>query len=466
MRNLSVIVPVKPFETQERRMNEKLFQLSCWTLLMLVGVGLLSQPVAMANDQIPAGPQTKPIALVEGTVHPVASEPIENGIVLFENGVITAVGTDVELPKGTVKVSIKGKHVYPGLFESHTQIGLVEFPSTPSTVDSLEVGSINPNVKANVAVNPDSEVIPVTRANGVLLAVTAPEGGQISGQASVLQLDGWTYEDLTLKEGAGMMVRWPGGRRFRRRGGGDDNSSSDPLEALRDLLKEARRYQSLRSNADNQQPLDLRLEALTKVLDGQLPIIAQADSLEQIESAVGFCSQENLRLIILGGYDAPHCAALLKKHDVPVIVAATHRMPQNRSDAYDNAYSLPARLQDAEIPFAISGTGRSETWNSRNLPYHAATAVAFGLSQEDAIRSITLSPAEIFGVADKVGSLEVDKHATLFVCDGNPLEIPTQVEMAFVQGRKIDLSSKHVQLWEKYKTKYQQQQPSTVSEDE
>lgn len=423
-------------------------------------VAAVSTSMVSANDEIPAAPQKGPIALVDGTVHPVSGPAIEKGTVLFENGKIVAVGKKVDLPKGTKKISVQGKHVYPGLFESHTQLGLTEFSSTRSTIDSSEVGSINPNVKANVAVNPDSALIPVTRANGVLLALTAPEGGQVSGQASVIQLDGWTYEDLTIKAGAGMVVRWPGGRRFGRRRGGAPQADGDPLGEIRKLLQETRNYQSLRSNEANQQPLDLRFEAMTKVVSGELPVVALADSLEQIESAVGFCAQEKLRLIILGGYDAAECADLLKKHDVPVIVASTHRLPRNRSDEYDASYSLPARLQQAGVKFAISGTGRSETWNSRNLPYHAATAVAFGLDVDSAIRSITLSPAEIFGVADQVGSLEENKDATLIVCDGNPLEIQTHVEMAFIQGRTIDLSSKHVRLWEKYKTKYEQQRQS------
>lgn len=435
-------------------MNRIAFSL---TILLVTCFGSTLSSVG-ANDQIPAGPQTKPIVLVDGTIHTVSGETIEDGMLLFENGKITAVGKKVKVPKGAVSVSIEGKHVYPGMFEAHTQMGLVEFPSTPSTVDTSEVGSFNPNVKANVAVNPDSEVIPVTRANGVLLAVTAPSGGQIAGQASVLQLDGWTYEDLTLKEGAGMIVRWPGGRRRFGRRGPEPDANNDPLKELHDLLEETRRYQSLRSNPDNGQPLDLRLEAMTKVVSGELPVIAQADMLEQIESAVGFCAKENLKLIILGGYDAAECADLLKKHEVPVIIAATHRLPRYRNDEYDASYTLPARLEKAGVTFAISGSGRSETWNARNLPYHAATAVAFGLDEDAAIRAITLSPAEIMGVADQVGSLDTAKDATLIVTDGSPLEIQTQVEMAFIQGRKIDLSSKHVQLWKKYQAKYNQQQ--------
>lgn len=419
----------------------------------------------LSADEIPAAAQKSPIALVGGTVHPVSGPAIEGGTVLFADGKIVAVGKDVKLPAGTEEISVVGKHVYPGLFESHSQMGLTEFASIPASIDSYETGSINPNVKANVAVNPDSALIPVTRANGVLVALTAPTSGRISGQAAVIQLDGWTYEDLTLNADAGMIINWPGGQRRGRRGRGAEAEASDPLEEIKDLLDQAKDYASLRKADPDRQPLDLRLEALTKLVERKLPVIAAADTLEQIESAVGFAARENLRLIILGGYDAEECAALLKKHNVPVIITSTHRLPQYRSDQYDASYTLPARLQAAGILFAISGSGRSETWNSRNLPYHAATAAAFGLTPEQAIRSITLSPAEIFGVADRIGSLEEKKDATLFVANGNPLEIQTQVEMAFVQGRKIDLSSKHVRLWEKYKTKYEQQQEAAGRED-
>jgi imidazolonepropionase-like amidohydrolase len=231
--------------------------------------------------------------------------------------------------------------------------------------------------------------------------------------------------------------------------------ATDPFQDLHDLFQTARHYAHQRAARREEQPVDLRLEALGQVINGQIPILAAADSLAQIESAVAFATRENLRLIILGGYDAAECADLLVRHNVPVVLTSVHRVPRYRGEAYDAAYTLPARLQAAGVRFCISGSGRSETWNSRNLPYHAATAVAFGLDIEQAIRAITLSPAEIFGVADRVGSLEPGKDATLIVTNGNPLEIPTQTEMAFIQGRRLDLSSKHTRLRDKYLQKYE-----------
>jgi imidazolonepropionase-like amidohydrolase len=398
---------------------------------------------------------------VGATVHPIQGPAIAGATICFEAGKIIAVGKDVKIPANAEVISVDGKHVYPGLFESHSQLGLTEFGSIRASIDDSEVGNINPNAKAALALNPDSSLLPVTRSNGVLLALSAPTGGLVSGQAAVIQLDGWTYEDLTLDADAAMVVNWPGPPgRGRRAGRGQDASPTppnDPLAELKKLIEETRRYQTLRAQQPDKQPIDLRLEAMVRVVAREIPILAAADALPQIESAVAFAVKENLRLIILGGYDAGECTELLKRHDIPVVITSTHRVPQNRSDAYDASYTLPARLQAAGIRFCISSSGRSETWNSRNLPYHAATAAAFGLEQDHALRSITLSPAEIFGVADRVGSLEVGKDATLIVTDGNPLEISTQTELAFIRGRRVDLSNKQTRLRDKYLQKYEEQ---------
>jgi imidazolonepropionase-like amidohydrolase len=394
-------------------------------------------------------------------VHPIQGPAIVDAKIVFDAGKIIAVGTNVEIPANAEVIAVDGQHVYPGMFESHSQLGLTEFGSIRASIDDSEVGNINPNAQAAVALNPDSSLLPVTRSNGVLLALSAPTGGLVSGQAAVIQLDGWTHEDLTLDADAAMVVNWPGPPgRGRRAGRGPDTPPtppSDPLAEFKKLIEETRRYQTLRAQQPDQQPVDLRLEAMVKVVTRKIPILAAADALPQIESAVAFAVKENLRLIILGGYDAGECTELLKRHDIPVVITSIHRVPQNRSDAYDASYTLPARLQAAGIRFCISSSGRSETWNSRNLPYHAATAAVFGLEQDQALRSITLSPAEIFGVADRVGSLVVGKDATLIVTDGNPLEISTQTKLAFIQGRRVDLSNKQTRLRDKYLQKYEDQ---------
>ncbi len=414
-----------------------------------------------ASPEIPGTDQKAPIALVGGTLHPVSGPPIENGVLIFDGGLITAVGPrdQIEIPNGVRQIDVAGKHVYPGLFDAYTNIGLVEVNAVRATEDHTEAGQLNPNVTAIVAVNPDSELIPVTRSNGVLLAVTAPTGGMISGRSAVIQLDGWTYEDLTVKADVGLHVQWP---RMTPVVSWSEEKSTDQqsrerdesLRKLQDFFDDARAYRQARDAGDGSQPFDARLAAMLPVLAGDIPLIAQADDLQEIQAAVAFASQQKVRLIILGGYDAPHCATLLKKHNVPVIVSAVYRLPQRRGDDYDAAYTLPERLRKAGVKFCISSSGRFGASNVRNLPYHAAMAAAFGLPPDDALRSITLSAAEILGVSDQVGSLESGKQATLFITTGDPLETTSLVEQAFIQGREVDLSDRHKRLWKKYEEKY------------
>lgn len=414
--------------------------------------------LAGASDEIPGAAQKQPIALTGGTIVPVSRPEIEEGVLIFDEGRIVAVGPadTVQIPDNARQIDYSGQRIYPGLFESHSQIGLIEVNAVRASNDRAETGWIKPNVRAHVAVNPDSELIPVTRANGVLLTLTEPSGGLVSGQAAVLQLDGWTYEDLTLKAGAALVVSWPSVPHQLEKGSAA--SSSKSVEQLRTLLNDARAYRKARNAAPRIHGTDVRLEAVLPVLDRKMPLLVHADSLAVIQSAVSFAAQERLRLIIYGGYDAPLCAELLKKHNVSVIIAAAYRLPRRRSDAFDSGYTLASRLHDAGVRFCISGGATSRNSNARNLPYHAAVSVAYGLPHDVALRAITLSPAEILGVADRVGSLDVGKDATLFVATGDPLETPSNVTAAWIQGRAVDLSSRHVRLYEKYRTKYERQQ--------
>ncbi len=423
--------------------------------------GLAFTSAAVAGPEIPGPPQTRPIALVGGTVHPVSGPEIAGGTVLFDRGRLTAVGgKDVAIPADAERIEVAGQHVYPGLFDAHTQLGLVEIASVRGTVDSAETGSINPNVVARQAFNPDSELIPVTRSAGVLTVLTAPGGKLLAGTSSVMQLDGWTTEDMTLRAAAGVEVVWP--RTFPAytwRLDEHEDSVQDADKTLRELRKaldDARAYwtaKTARAARGSRPPdHDTRWEALIPVFERKLPLIVQADETRQITGAVALAAEQGVKLIIFGGYDAPECAELLKKYDVPVIVNGVTRLPQRRSDAYDTAFTVPARLQAAGIRYCIAGAGRMG--NIRNLPYQAGMAAAHGLPADEALKSITLYPAEILGVADRIGSLEAGKDATLIVTSGDPLETPTQVTRAFIQGRAVDLSNRQKRLWEKYQEKY------------
>ncbi len=405
-----------------------------------------------ASDQIPGAPQKKPIALVNGVIHTVAGGVITEGTLVFAEGRITEMGTRLAPPAGAEIIDLNGQHVYPSLIESHSQLGLQELSSTRATLDGSEGGLLNPNVNANVAVNPDSELIPVTRANGVLIAVSAPSGGLVSGQASVMMMDGWTWEGMTLKSAAALVINWPSEPDTANAA---ENRNS-PGRQIRDLFSQARQYLKARESDPLRQRFDIRLASLEPVLNGRVPLLINADSVAQIQAAVAFAVEQQLKMILFGGYDAEQCAELLKRYDVPVIISAIHRDPQRDHEDYDAAFTLPERLRRAGVRFCISGSGRAETWNTRNLPYQAATAAAYGLPREEALRSITLYPAQILGVADRVGSLEPGRDATLFVSTGDPLETETQITQAWIQGRKVDLSSRHTQLNAKYLEKYRQ----------
>lgn len=418
-------------------------------LLFGIQTGMLT-----ASDAIPGAPQTTPIVITGATIHTVSGPVIESGDLLFDRGRIVMVGESgsVTIPDSAQRIDGKDKHLYPGLFEAHSHLGLVEVSAVRASRDQSESGSMNPNVRAHVSVNPDSELIPVTRANGVLLALTAPSGGRIAGQASVIQLDGWTFEDMTVRSDAAMIASWPSVPNQLE----VKDEKDDPIASLRDFFDEGRAYLAIRADDSSGQKTDLKLESLRPVLERKVPLLVSANSLAVIQSAVAFASEQNVRLILLGGYDAPLCAELLKKHKVPVIISAVYRLPQRRHDGFDVAYTLPARLREAGIQYCISGSDSSRVSNTRNLPYHAATAVAYGLPAAEALKAITLYPAQILGVSERVGSLEKGKDATLIMTTGDPLETSTQVASAWIRGRSVDLSSRHTQLYEKYREKYRQ----------
>lgn len=415
-----------------------------------------------AHDQIPGAPQRRPIVIENATIHPVDRAAIERGAVLFDQGKIKAVGASVAAPDNAQRIDATGKHVYPGLIESVSDIGLREISSVRATVDHDELGDQNFSEQTWVAVNPDSELIPVARAGGVLSAMIVPHGSGIRGQTAVMNLDGWTAAEMLVKSPAGIMVSW---RSFTSRDSDAKKRAEQQqkkLKELSELFEKARRYDAARQ-ADSTVAANLKLEGLLRLVRREVPLIAEADSRSEIESAIGFAQQENLQLILYGGYDAEQCAQQLKEYEIPVIVAGTYRLPQRRHDPYDAPYTLPARLQKAAVAFAIGGEGAGSprgAANARNLGYHAGNAVAYGLDADIALRAITLSAAEILGVADRLGSITVGKDATLIITDGDILQTEARVEQAFIRGRAVDLGNKHETLYAKYREKYEQQTQS------
>lgn len=430
------------------------------TTLRILAALLVAASLAIAAE-IPAKKQAGPIAITGGTVHTVSGATIENGTVLFDKGKITAVGANVDVPAGAARIDARGRHVYPGMIDAVSNVGLTEIGAVRATNDMTESGSVNPNIRAEVAVNPESEIIPVTRANGVPVVVTMPSGGAISGTAAAIELDGWTWEEMTLRAPLGLVVNWPSmtiNRAWWERRSEDDQKKARDrqLSEIRSAFRDARAY--MKAKAAEAHPgvpyhkTDLKWEAMIPVLEGKIPVLVNAEEMQQIQSAVAWADQENVKLVILGGYDAWRVADLLKARDIPVVVQPIHRTPWRRWEAYDVPAALPKKLYEAGVRYCISGEAGAS--NERNLPYHAATAASYGLPKEEALKAVTLYPARILGLGDRIGSLETGKDATLIVTSGDPLEITTQVEMVFIEGKQIPLTSRHTRLNDKYKEKY------------
>lgn len=433
-----------------------------------LGIMLALVVALQASDQIPAPPQQTPIALVGGTIFPIKGEPIENGTLLFDKGKIVAIGTTVEIPDNCRVISVKGLRVYPALIAANTVIGLVEIPAVRATRDFAEVGDIKPNVRAETAINPDSEIIPVTRANGIGLALSVPQRGLISGTSALIMLDGWTWEQMTLKTPVALHVRWPRmtiqrGPRVKQSPAEQQKAIDERIQKIRQAFADARAYwkakQAEKERGVPYHDTDMRWEAMIPVLKGDVPVFVHANTVKEMKAAIAWAEEEGIRLVIVGGYDAWRITDELNAKNIPVILAGVHRLPLRRWEAYDTPFTVAAKLHSAGVKFCIATEGSPfGAAHERNLPYHAATAAAYGLPREEALKAVTLYAAEILGVADRVGSLEVGKDATLMVTTGDPLEITTQVQQLFIQGRQIDLNNRHTQLYQKYLEKYRQLQ--------
>jgi imidazolonepropionase-like amidohydrolase len=432
---------------------------SRWTAML---VSLAFASVAAANDNVPRLLPTRAVVIDGATVHPIARAAIPAGRVRFERGKLVAVGgREIETRDADV-IDAKGKHVYPGMIAANSVLGLVEIGAVRATVDVAEVGANAANVRAEVAVNPDSEIIPVTRSNGVLLALTIPQAGGagvISGTSALLQLEGWTWEEMTVRAPVGLHVVWP--TRFVPAGFPNDmveaalKTAKDKREALQRSFDDAQAY-APQAKARAGAP-DLRLAAMQPFLDGGKPVFFHAEDVQAIDEALDFARKYRLRAIIVGGAEAWRVSDRLRALDVPVIIGGTHVLPMRRSDPVDAVYSNAAKLAAAGVRFAIATPGDGfDTSNLRNLPYQAASAVAYGLPREEALKAITLYPARILGVDDRVGSLEPGKDATLFIADGDPLEARTVVERAWIGGREIDLTNRQTRLYDKYRQRYPQ----------
>ncbi len=402
-------------------------------------------------------------AIVGGTVHTLAGETYV-GTVVIEGGRIVATGPEVQTPQGAEVVDATGKHVYPGMFDAVSGLGLTEIGAVDVTNDAREQGNFNPHLQAATAIHPATEHIPVARANGITLTLAAPQGGTVAGQASLVGLDGWTVEEMWVDPGAAMVINYPslgggGGGRFgggRGGGGGGGGGWSAAQERYREAVAQldewldaARRYdQAVQAGVDL--PRDLKNEAMAKVVNREMPVLLSANGERNIRNAAEWAQGQNLRFVITGGREAWKIADWLAENDVDIILSGTQAMPAGQDASYDEAYANPGKLHAAGVRIAFATFNSS---SSRTLPYEAAQALPYGLPHEAALAAVTRNAADMLGFGDRIGTIEEGKLANIMITDGDPLEIQTQVTDLFILGRGVSLDNKHKALYEKYRAR-------------
>jgi imidazolonepropionase-like amidohydrolase len=428
-------------------------------IFLIIGGLLFTTILTYGQANIsPAPAQSQTIIITGGTIHVGNGQLITNGYVAFDKGKITAVG-EGSAPNiaGAIVVDATGKQVYPGFICPITTLGLVEIEEgARGNVDVEETGDLNPNARAIIAYNTDSKVIPTVRSNGILLAQTTPEGGVISGQSSIVQLDAWNWEDAAYKTDIGIHLTWPVAVVARRRpaapAAGPQETPAEKaqkaIDAITELFTEAKAY----SEIAKPMVTNVRFEAMKGLFNGTKKLFVNADGAKEIIQAVNFAKKFGISEVIVGGYESYLVTGALKDNNVPVILKETQRLPARDDDDVYQPYKLPKTLQDAGVLYGLTGIGY---WRQRNLPFEAGEAVGYGLSKEQALSMITINNAKILGIDKTTGTLEVGKDANLFISGGDALDmISINVQKAFIQGRDINLDNLHKQLYKKFSSKY------------
>jgi len=408
------------------------------------------------------------VVLKGATVHTAAGPKIADGVVVMTDGTLTAVGGPATpVPAGATVVDVTGKHLSPALVAPATLTGLIEIEAVRATVDVTEVGEINPEARPDVALNLDSESLPVARSNGVLFGLLVPRGSVVPGAASLVAFDGYTREDACVVCPAAVVLEWPemlidrapGARPSVKR---QEKRRDEALAKLREAFRAARAYRTAKG-AEGKPGIpahdaDATFAALVPVLDGKVPLLVRASTRQQIEAVLRFVDEDlagdPVRLVLLGAEDAPRLAERLAARKVPVILDGVQKLPRRSDDPYDAPFAIAGELARAGVPVAIgSGSGASDAALTRTLPDHAATAAAFGLDRLEALRAVTLTPARIAGAEARIGSLEAGKEADVVVWSGDPLDGTSRVTALYHAGRALDLADRHSRLWERYKAR-------------
>lgn len=418
--------------------------------------------------------QTPPAAesgfvLQGGTVHTIDGPVIENGSVLVRNGKIVGVGKNLAAPQGFKVIDVHGEQIYPGMIDAASMIGMEKTNSSEAS-DAQEMGLLNPQLRAETAVNPSSDEIPRSRANGVTSVVEMPEGDLISGEMSIVHLDGSDNDNMTVVPVTAIHLRFPAIVTLPIKPREPDADDDDPgtsaelvplsfseakidhdrkLAQLNQFFEDARHYRQAKAAKAPGFQTDLRFEAMLPVLAGTTPMFVTAVREREIREAIDFADKQKIKIILADAYESYKVIPLIKSHNIPVVLGPTLSLPLDRDDAYDQSFNIPDQLYQAGIKFCIATFSAKQT---RNLPYQAAAAVPFGLPKDAAYRSVSLSAAEIFGVGSKLGSITEGKTADLIVSDGDPLEPATHVNMVFIDGKPVSVDTRQKELYEKYKT--------------
>ena len=447
MKSLQNICPGRGTPQPEGRRSSRPAMVGAMPWVCACFFSLLFAPVVFAESLLLSG----------ATVHTVSGETLQPGHVLVREGKIVTVSSSV--PAGADRtLDLSGLHLFPGLIETATTLGLNEIPAVRATLDNNEVGDYTPEVEAWVSVNPDSELIPVARANGLTHVQIVPSGGVVAGQGSVIRLAGWTIEDHAVVRRSGLQVYWPSlalntSPDNKKSLADQDRERKQAVRELNDFFDEAAAYDRARNAGGAATALVPSWEAMRPYVRGEARVFIHADELRQLKAALAWLQERRLQAVIIGARDAWQMADELAAAGVPVVYKAVHVLPRDPVAGYDIHFRAPAVLAAAGVKLALGLGPRFSESMARNLPYEAAQALAYGLPPAAALRSVTLGPAEALGIADRLGSIEAGKDATLIAVDGDILDIRSNVKRMWMGGEEVSLESRHTRLHEKYRNR-------------
>ena len=414
--------------------------------------------VNITAQQTPASKQTEPISIEGATAHLGNGEIIENSLIMFKQGKIIFVGSsNTKIGRIGRVINASGKHIYPGFIAANSTLGLVEVDAVKASSDVRETGIMNPHIRSIIAYNAESKVVESMRPNGVLMAQITPRGGTISGTSSVVQLDAWNWEDASIKNDDAIHIDWPSSFTSGRWWLGEDPALKPDKNYLKktqeisSFFKDAKQYHSKDNLIKN-----LPFSSTKGLFVGSQKLFIHANGQREITDAITMAKDLEIEnLVLVNGHEAEKVSALLVKHNIPVILERPHRNPESEDHAYDYTYTIAKTLTDLGVLVGIGMEGQMERMNTRNLPFYAGTFAAHGLKRENAVKLITSNPAKILGIDDAVGTLEVGKDATLFISEGDALDMRGNIlTEAFIQGRNISLESHQTKLWKRYSDKY------------